>query len=163
MQGLKFTVYCTPVPQGSKRGWVVPGKNGAKPRAIIADDNNKTKPYRQMVTQTIRSVMQQYSVEAPWAIKHTPVRLGLRFYFLKPPSAKKSRFCPVVKPDLDKLIRSTMDSMTGMVFVDDAQVVELEVSKHYGTPERVEIVCLQIDAETLRPISDDIKALTVSV
>jgi Holliday junction resolvase RusA-like endonuclease len=155
-QGLRFTIYCTPVPQGSKRGWVIPGKNGGKPRAIISDDNTKTVPYRQAVTQTIVHDMQQHRLESPWAIKHVPVKLSLQFYFSKPPTAKKSRFCPSVKPDIDKLIRSTMDAMTGTIFKDDAQVVELQTSKHYGVPERVEIVCHQIDGDTLRPISDSV-------
>jgi Holliday junction resolvase RusA-like endonuclease len=99
---LAFTVYCTPAPQGSKRGWVIPGKNGAKPRAIVADANNKTKPYRQLVTQTVIESMQQSSSERPWAVAKVPVWLSLNFYVLKPQSAKK-RICPAVKPDIDNL------------------------------------------------------------
>jgi Holliday junction resolvase RusA-like endonuclease len=150
---LAFTVYCTPAPQGSKRGWVIPGKNGAKPRAIVADANNKTKPYRQLVTQTVIESMQQSSSERPWAVAKVPVWLSLNFYVLKPQSAKK-RICPAVKPDIDKLARSTMDALTGLLFADDAQVVELNCSKNYGSPERVEIVCRQMDYQPIRPISD---------
>jgi Holliday junction resolvase RusA-like endonuclease len=152
---LAFTVYCTPTPQGSKRGWVVPGKNGAKPRAIVADDNSKTKPYRQSITMTVLEDMAQSHTERPWAASQVPVWLTLNFYVSKPKSVKKGRFCPSVKPDLDKLIRSTMDALTGILFADDAQVVELNCSKSYGTPERVEIIVRKIATAPIRPISDE--------
>jgi Holliday junction resolvase RusA-like endonuclease len=156
-----FTVYCTPTPQGSKRGWVIPGKNGAKPRAIVADANNKTKPYRQLVTQTVIETMQRRGQESPWAVAKVPVWLTLNFYVSRPQSAKK-RICPSVKPDIDKLARSTMDALTGLLFADDAQVVELNCSKNYGTPERVEIVCRRIECETIRPISDEVKHVSLA-
>lgn len=139
------TVYCTPTPQGSKRGFVVPGKFGKKPRAVITEDNKKTKPYRQAITQT---VMQEL-ISTPWCGKESAVWLTLNFYLAKPPSVSKKRFCPTVKPDVDKLVRATLDALTGVLFVDDAQVVELNASKNYGTPERVEIVCRTMAKESL--------------
>lgn len=36
------------------------------------------------------------------------------------------------KPDLDKLIRAVLDSLTGVVFVDDSQVSELAARKSFG-------------------------------
>jgi Holliday junction resolvase RusA-like endonuclease len=40
----------------------------------------------------------------------------------------------IVKPDLSKLIRCTEDAMTGIVFLDDAQVAELLARKVYAAP-----------------------------
>lgn len=147
---ISFTVYCTPTPQGSKRGFVVPGKFGKKPRAVITEDNKKTKPYRHAITQT---VMQEL-ISAPWCGKESAVWLTLNFYLAKPPSAPRKRFRPTVKPDVDKLVRATLDALTGVLFVDDAQVVELNASKNYGTPERVEIICRTMAKETLPPIQE---------
>jgi crossover junction endodeoxyribonuclease RusA len=45
----------------------------------------------------------------------------------------------VVKPDLDKVIRATCDALTGILYADDAQIVDTSARKHYGSPERVEI------------------------
>jgi Holliday junction resolvase RusA-like endonuclease len=39
---------------------------------------------------------------------------------------------PIGMPDLDKLLRSVFDALTGVVYVDDAQVIGLEVRKHYA-------------------------------
>jgi len=41
---------------------------------------------------------------------------------------------PISKPDIDKLTRSTLDSLTGLVFDDDSRVVKLTVRKEYAIP-----------------------------
>lgn len=46
---------------------------------------------------------------------------------------------PCVKPDATKLLRGVEDAMTGVIWRDDAQVVEQFVSKRYGQPERVKV------------------------
>jgi crossover junction endodeoxyribonuclease RusA len=41
---------------------------------------------------------------------------------------------PRGKPDIDKLARSTLDSLTGIIFDDDSRIVELTLSKTYALP-----------------------------
>ena len=41
---------------------------------------------------------------------------------------------PRGKPDIDKLARSTLDSLTGIVFDDDSRIVQLAITKVYATP-----------------------------
>lgn len=43
---------------------------------------------------------------------------------------------PRGKPDIDKLARSTLDSLTGVVFDDDSRVVVLVLHKVYAAPGR---------------------------
>jgi Holliday junction resolvase RusA-like endonuclease len=145
MNEIRFTAYCTPQPQGSMKGFVLPGKWGAKPRAILTSDNKKLKPYRGEITREAMVALRDAGVAEPFAAKHIPVRMVIDFYLERPPSVPKKRKGMVVKPDLSKLIRSTEDAMTGILYVDDAQIVELSVRKHYGTPERVEIWATIVD------------------
>jgi len=44
--------------------------------------------------------------------------------------------------DADKLTRAVLDALTGIVYADDSQVVEMVVSRYYadGSPVRCEIV-----------------------
>jgi len=128
-----FSVFCHPEPQGSAKAFIQKG------RAIVTSDNKKLKPFRQEVTQTAILEVRRAGFTTPIAGKHEPVTLSLVFVFNKPPSAPKRREYPAVKPDLDKLTRATMDALTGVLFLDDAQVVCLDVSKEYGEIEQVRI------------------------
>ena len=47
---------------------------------------------------------------------------------------------PGTKPDVLKLARGTEDALTGILWRDDAQTVDLILAKRYGEPERAEIV-----------------------
>jgi Holliday junction resolvase RusA-like endonuclease len=149
MEQVKFTAYVRPEPQGSMKAFIVKGKWGAKDRATITSDNKKMKPYREVVTLTAINALKDSGLQAPVAGKHVPVSLVLDFYLAKPPSVPKKRTRMVVKPDLSKLVRSTEDAMTGILYVDDAQIVEESVRKHYGVPERVEVSMTILERERL--------------
>lgn len=133
-RGICFVCFCHPEPQGSARGFPIQRQNG-KMGVSITSDNRKLKPFRQAIAQTAMLAIDT----RPFAAKHIPVRMEIDFYFQKPASAPKKRLFPVVKPDADKLARSIFDALTGIVFADDAQVIDCRVRKHYGTPERIEI------------------------
>jgi len=48
---------------------------------------------------------------------------------------------PFVRPDVDKQARQVLDAITGVLYADDGQVVELAASKHYAEgddPPRIE-------------------------
>jgi Holliday junction resolvase RusA-like endonuclease len=121
------------------KGFVFHGKAGAKPRAILTSSNSKMKPYRQELTLMAMAAMSKSNIPEPFAGKHVPVAVVMDFYMARPPSIPKKRSHLVVKPDLDKLIRATSDALSGILYADDAQVVDLSVRKHYGSPERVEV------------------------
>lgn len=63
------------------------------------------------------------------------IAVSLNFIFMKPKTS--SRLTPWVKPDLDKLIRAVLDGLTGVAYVDDCQVTQIQASKHYGGQEGV--------------------------
>jgi len=125
-----FVVYGTPQPQGSARAFYVK-KLG---RAVITSDNARMKPWRQQITGTALASMNGQKKFT----RDTPVRVDAVFYFERPKSARK-RLGKTTKPDLDKLLRALLDSLTGVLFEDDSQVVQCNVSKEYHSPERVEV------------------------
>ena len=129
MSALTFTVSGFPRAQGSMIASVRGG------RAFMRPASNKMLPWRKEVT---RCAVAALTCDAPMFGKHVPVRMMLEFTFTRPPSAKKRVF-PVVAPDLDKLTRLCGDALTNVVYVDDAQVVEIVCSKVYGEPEGVRI------------------------
>jgi Holliday junction resolvase RusA-like endonuclease len=145
MSEVRFTAFVHPESQGSTKGFILKGKWGAKDRAILTSTNKNLKPYRGQVTREAVVALQAAGLPQPMADKHVPVSMVLDFYFLKPPSVPKKRREMVVTPDLSKLIRATEDSFIGLLYKDDAQIVETVARKHYGTPERVEVCVKTVD------------------
>jgi len=125
---IEFAVWGTPVPQGSKR---VFGGN------VVEVADARLRSWRQDVAAQASAAMHGHS---PFS---EPVEIRLTFHFSRPkghfgtgrnqdrlkPSAP---IAPGVKPDLDKLVRSVLDALTGVVFRDDAQVVWLTARKCYA-------------------------------
>lgn len=123
LPAVQFWVAGVPQPQGSMSAHVVNG------RAVMFSANAKRlKPWRDAVAA---QALQAWAIGA-WqgAPLEGGVHLRLQFAFVRPASARK-RVTPHVKPDLDKLQRAVLDALTGVVYVDDAQVVSVTASKIY--------------------------------
>jgi len=120
--GVLFHVHGTPTQQGSTKGWLNP-KNG---KVQVTHDNPAAlRSWRQDVASQAR--------DAGCAPLDGPMHVRATFRFLRPASVTpKKRPLPSVKPDLDKLLRSVLDALTGVAFKDDAQVVAVDVVKVYG-------------------------------
>jgi crossover junction endodeoxyribonuclease RusA len=113
-----FRVYGTPGPQGSKRHV---GKG------VMVESSKLVRPWRSAVAAEA-SLFFDKPLDGP-------VRVVVVFYLARPSTVTpKRRPLPVTKPDLDKLIRSTLDAMTGVAFKDDSQVISIQASKLYGNP-----------------------------
>lgn len=117
---LTFTVYGDPQPQGSARAFVI-GK-----RAVVTSDNPKLKGWRQNVAKAA-----QAALAPPRATISGPVRVQADFFLKRPQKLPKGRIGHTVRPDSDKLVRGLLDSLTGVVWKDDAQVVEIHARKQY--------------------------------
>jgi crossover junction endodeoxyribonuclease RusA len=59
-----------------------------------------------------------------------PVELSVIFYLPRPKTA--TREFPAVMPDLDKLIRSVGDSLSGTIIRDDSRIVTITAKKLYA-------------------------------
>ena len=142
---LSFTVLGRPEPQGSMRGFIQTARNGAQ-TARLTSANSKMRPWRQEVGwEALRSRIAA-GIDTPWD-SSVAVKMTVLFVFVKPPSVKKSRIFPTVKPDLDKLLRAILDACTGVIWRDDGQVVEIVSQKRYGLPESAEIKLEALNAK----------------
>jgi Holliday junction resolvase RusA-like endonuclease len=76
----------------------------------------------------------------PATLLEGPLRATFRFQMPKPTSGKAAkRIHPTVRPDVDGLAKGLLDALNGIVYRDDAAVVELRLVKLYGGPPGVEI------------------------
>jgi len=144
---LYFTVPGTPAPQGSKRIYQ---------NRLVSTNDKTLKPWRAAVTTYAIQAYRRECINThqDFTPLLTPVSIELTFVLTRPKTHYRSgKYAHIlkdnapnyvgVKPDLDKLVRAVLDSLTDAgVFRDDAQVVKLSATKRYGDNPYVEI---QID------------------
>lgn len=129
---MKFFVPGIPAPKGSLRAFVPKGSRFA----TLTNANPATKPWETAIR-----------VEAMQAFGRQPVLVGpvvVRVLFRMPrlkshldPAGRLLRSAPArfsKKPDVDKLLRTVLDALTAVVFVDDAQVDAVGARKRYCAP-----------------------------
>lgn len=133
MSELIFKLYAKPEPQGSVRAFMI----GGRPR--LTSDNAKLKPYRHALTQMAMETVSRNAQDAPVAPAGVPVALTVVWTLAKPKSTPKRVTQPTKKPDADKLLRAVLDSLTGVAYADDSQVVTIMATKRYGAPECTEV------------------------
>lgn len=128
MDAVTFTVAgMAPAPQGSKRH--VGG-------GVMVESCKTVKPWRVLVAQA--------AAAAGVTLIRGPVSMSCVFLFARPkghygakglkPSAPRWH---AVKPDASKLIRSTEDALSGVLFEDDARVVSTTAMKRYCTADEL--------------------------
>ena len=69
-------------------------------------------------------------VGTDWELIDDPVELSVIFYLPRPKTA--TREFPAVMPDLDKLIRSVGDSLSGTIIRDDSRIIAISAQKRYA-------------------------------
>lgn len=119
-----------PAPQGSKRH---------VGRGILVESSTKVGPWREAV---VAAATNQGAANTRL---DGPVTLDVSFYLPRPKSHFKANgalkdtapFVQSTTPDLDKLLRSTLDALVqAAVIADDARVQHIEARKLYATSER---------------------------
>lgn len=136
---IAYTVVGIPRPQGSVMAFMA----GGKPR--VAQGGSKTS--RQALSswrEAVAGEARTWRAARPeFVTLEGPVQVKLTFRLQRPKSHPKTRRTwPTGKNsgDLDKLVRSALDALTGVLFVDDSQVVGLVTSKDWGDPPGCDIV-----------------------
>lgn len=119
MTGVQFWVDGVPVPQGSKRAFVVNG------RAVLADvKSEQLKKWRRAVAENAQALLAETFDCA--------LEVRVEFVTVRPVSVKREY--PLVAPDVDKLARAVLDGLTQSGLIkDDARVVRLVAEKRYGS------------------------------
>ena len=120
-----------PQPKGSTRAFVKAG------RAVVTSDNPKLKGWQRTIAQS-----------APARVMFDgAVSVVARFEMPHPTTGKRRQF-HTVRPDVDKLLRAVNDALTGVLWKDDSQIVNLEGEKTYamvGSQPGVTVLVTEVD------------------
>lgn len=117
-----------------------------RPRATVVGGHariytpKKTSDYERKIADAWKSM---HGIEPETG----PVSVRMAFVMPIPKSTTKATkqdmenriLRPVVKPDADNLAKAVLDSLNGIAYRDDNQIVDLSVSKYYGAVPKVMI------------------------
>lgn len=136
---IAFTVLGEAAPAGSKRAF----RNPHSGQINVVDASKRQKPWQAEVKA---AAVEQYD----GGLIDGALVLTLTFYRPRPRShygsGRNSAILklsappyPTTRPDVLKLARAVEDALTGVVWRDDAQIVEEHLRKRYGSPARCEV------------------------
>lgn len=122
---LSFRVDSLPVAQPRPR--IVQPHRHARAMAVSAPKSHPVYAFRQAVTL---AAQQAYDGDP----MHMPLFLKIDFFFPRPSNKRwKKQAMPrewkTTRPDLDNLIKGVKDALSGVLWTDDSQVVDLRVGK----------------------------------
>ena len=139
---VKFTVPGEPCGKGRPRF----SRHG---NTVVTMTPAKTAEYEKLVKLSYISGTMRYCFP-----KGVPLRIKITAHYLIPKSATKAnkalmeanKMKPVKVPDWDNIGKIICDSLNGLAYHDDAQVVEGTVIKRYasGTEPMVEVEILEV-------------------
>lgn len=152
---IQFRVIGRPATQGSKKTVPITRGDGSPvikhgcPLVRTIDDNPRLSDWRRQVAAAARE-----AYDGPLLIG----AVSLSLVFVRP--RPKGHFgtgrnagvlkssapeYPTARPDVLKLARAVEDSCSGVLWVDDSQVVRLQAEKRWGTYFQVEVAISRLD------------------
>lgn len=135
---IRFVVPGIPAGQGSMKAVV-----SRSTRRVIAKHPPKTLAFRAQVAHAAWLARRKAELYAPW---RGAAGVSLQVFLPRPKSAPKKRRLPTTKGlDLDKAIRLVGDAITGVVIVDDSQIVQWSATKLYDPAPRILVVVELLD------------------
>jgi crossover junction endodeoxyribonuclease RusA len=139
---LTFTVFGVAKPKGNMRAFQ--GKGMKFP--IVTESNRNVKSWQQLVAEGASRALLALPPGRTLMFEG-PVRLTVAFYLPRPKSLPKRRaVAHLTAPDLDKLTRCVSDSLSQVVYRDDAQVVEAVVGKFYTAIDEAPRVDVRVES-----------------
>ena len=128
----------------------VEGTPIGKGRPKFARRGNFVSTYTPTKTRDYETLIAEAARQAMGSLKPLKTPVAAYIYITVPIpqsySKKRTEAClsgserPCKKPDIDNIIKAFLDSMNGIVYDDDTQVISLHSHKNYGLVGMVEVL-----------------------
>lgn len=136
--------------------FVIPGPPVGKGRPRFSTRGGFVKTYTPEKTVTYEKIVQQSYKEQCGDVffdKEIPLRLIAIAYFPIPKSTSKKmrqlmvdgKIRPIKKPDVSNILKCWEDGCNGVAYYDDAQIVEITVSRYYAEEPRTEVIISEVE------------------
>lgn len=137
--------------------FTVPGQPVAKGRAKFARRGNFVTAYTPKETVQYENLVRLAAQDAMGTAEpfDQPMSLTVAIYLPIPQSWSKKKqdkaraglVGATKKPDADNVLKALKDGMNGVVYVDDARIIDVVLQKRYATAPRVDVIALALDLE----------------
>ena len=130
------------------REFKIPGKAQAKQRPRMGRSGIVYTPKETLVYENyVKMCYSDYAKQFGWLPYENQVSAEIEGLVAVAKSDSKTKkkakiegmIRPAVKPDCDNLAKSILDSLNGLAYQDDKQVVELSIKKYYAENAEVRV------------------------
>lgn len=137
MEEITFEISGVPIGKVRHRSTVMPNgmihnyntKKNTNYERLVKREYKKQYPNTYFIGELVVSITAYYPIPKSWSKK-------------KKQEAIDGIARPIVKPDVDNVSKIILDSLNGVAFDDDKQVIELHIHKVYGENPRVYVSIL---------------------
>ena len=135
------------------REFKIPGKVQAKQRPRFSKSGIVYTPKETRVYEDfVRVCYSDYANQYQWEPYDGQLRAEIEVFIQVPKSDSKlnkqakiiGEIRPTIKPDCDNLAKSILDSLNGLAYQDDRQIIELSVKKFYAEQSEVKIRLMEV-------------------
>jgi len=124
---------------------IIPGEPKAKQRPRVLKNGAAYTPKQTVMYENW--VKECYYTAKNKRFLEGQIEGNMRIYLSIPKSVSKKKkegmlkglIRPTKRPDLDNICKSILDSLNGIAYKDDSQVVGLKIDKYYAEEPRVEL------------------------
>ena len=145
IRGCKGNIVCGEYTEDYKDYFVVTEKIKGKDRPRFYKNRvyttSQTKNYEKLISQMCAiSTVKKNSVKPIKAKIYCNFQIPKSFTKKKKGQAQKGVLFPTKKPDCDNIVKVVLDSLNGIAYEDDKQVIDVRCIKQYNKEQGEEIV-----------------------
>ena len=120
---IEFVVSVEPIPQPRVKARRI----GARGIQIYTPQNASIRAYKAAIAQSAMEAAPQIKEPA-----EGPLEVFLEFFMERPSTRMGEGEFHAIRPDIDNLVKAVLDSLNGLFWKDDGQIVDLIVRKRWA-------------------------------
>lgn len=132
--------------------FIVPGEPVGKARPRVMRSGHAYTPEKTVLYENLIKMEFERQCAGSFFPKEMPVALTVEAIYQIPKSASRKKreammadeIRPTKKPDCDNLLKCVADSLNGIAYADDSQIVTMCCDKFYGEVPRIEVTISEI-------------------
>lgn len=143
---IKIIIPGQPIQQERPRSRIVKPKGGVP--FVSVYDSKRSKDNKAFIASCAVQVKPRVLLDCDLEVEIIFYRELLKSFSKKKiEQALAGQIRPSTKPDIDNYVKAVFDGINGIIWKDDARVVDLKTSKYYSDKPRTEVIVRTIDSQ----------------